>query len=226
MPTQLEKISFRFFKPFFSFPARALSAEIGFLNHLAKMLFMANARRTYNVSELRALLQRAKTTYKPPGALQKLITETPFLGPFLMQRGGTGGKLRFVLFKAAGEIPIVGGVIETLGRRHGLVAELPTEDYRQLLKIIGSRAGGLIKPLSPVFEPARAAGPATQTVFISSDAAKLSRSSEIGRMLEGKKLKWVAGEKKIPFAGLSPEARSLLFKRRTGLLKERWRAGR
>jgi len=194
-----------------------------------------NAKKIYNVQELRNLLLKAKTfqpykqPYKPPSVFKKLVTETPFIGPFLMQPGGARGKLQFVLFKAAGEIPIVGGIIETLGRRHGLVAELPTEDYRRLLKIIGAREGGrLVKQLSPVFEPAHAAGRATQTVFISNDAARLSRSSEIGRMLEGKKLKWVAGEKKIPFAKISsarlpsgvrltPEVKSLLFKRRAGL---------
>lgn len=201
---------------------------IGFLNHPAKILFMANASRLYNVQELRALLQRAKKTYKPPSAFKKFVTETPFLGPFLMQRGGVGGKARFVLFKAAGEIPIVGGIIETLGRRHGLVAELPTEDYRRLLKIIGSREGGrLVKPLSPVFEAKRAGlGETVQPVFISRNAAKIVRSEELEKLLAGKKMRWVSGEKKVPFAGLTPETRSVLFKRRAGLLKERWRVGR
>jgi len=212
-------------------------------------MFMAkvtvNAKKIYNVQELRNLLLKAKTfqpykqPYKPPSVFKKFVYETPFIGPFLKQPGGVRGKLQFVLFKAAGEIPIVGGVIETLGRTHGLVAELPTEDYRRLLKIIGAREGGrLVKQLSPVFEQARAETPAlaaglgTRTVFISSAAAKLSRSPEIRRtfeeVLEGKKLKWVAGEKKIPFAKISsaglpsgvrltPEVKSLLFKRRAGL---------
>ncbi len=115
-----------------------------------------------------------KKPYKPPTMIEKAIFETPFLGPFLMERG-LWRKARFLLFKAAGEIPIAGGIIESLGRRHGIIAELPTAEHRNLLKVIAAREGARLLDLQPVTETGK------QYVFIT---PKLFRSAKYKKIAE------------------------------------------
>lgn len=121
-------------------------------------------------------------------------------------------KARFLMFKAAGEIPIAGGIIESLGRRHGIIAELPTAEHRNLLKVIAAREGARLIELQPVTETGK------QYVFISSKLFRSAKYQKIAEELgkaEGIKFYYA---KRVPSKFLSPEQKVEKYVQR----RERW----